>query len=609
MGEWEAARDGALPELVREADIRGVVHAHSTYSDGADTVEAMARACREAGYGYLVLCDHSRSAFYAGGLPEEAVLRQHDEIDRLNGGLAPFRILKGIETEILRDGSLDYPDEFLARFEFVIASIHSSFQMPREEMTARILRALAHPMVDLVGHPTGRLVLGRPGYQVDVDALIDGAARWGKALELNAHPYRLDLDWRRCRRARERGVPVSINPDAHETAGIRDIRYGVMVARKGWLRREDVLNARGARSCWPGGRRGCAHDPPRNAESIRAGGHPGPGVGLPRGDRRPGRRRSRPLPGEPGARCPELARRGPAVRCGTSGGGHRAAAGGGRPAGLQAADRRPGRPGAVYQGDRVWLGGPVPAGTEARRIPLDFAEIDCRPRAGDELLLRDGRIRLAVVRAAGDGCLCSVTSGGEAVGRMGVALAGEAGVRVRRSLPQDLLKRCLRGGVRAFLLSYCEEAADVSEVEEACRALGVEGVRLIPKIETLRALDNLPAILEACDTLCIARGDLGTQVALPDLPGVERRLLAEARAAGRRAWVAGEVLGGFARAASASRGELAGVWSALDHGAAGFILSDETAVGPDPAGAVRLLKELAKAWSRRSATGTSNIGH
>jgi DNA polymerase (family 10) len=244
-GEWEAARDGALPELVREADVRGVVHAHSTYSDGADTVEAMARACREAGYGYLVLCDHSRSAFYAGGLPEEAVLRQHDEIDRLNGGLAPFRILKGIETEILRDGSLDYPDEFLSRFEFVIASIHSSFQMPREEMTARILRALAHPMVDLVGHPTGRLVLGRPGYQVDVDALIDGAARWGKALELNAHPYRLDLDWRRCRQARERGVPVSINPDAHETAGIRDIRYGVMVARKGWLRREDVLNARG----------------------------------------------------------------------------------------------------------------------------------------------------------------------------------------------------------------------------------------------------------------------------------------------------------------------------------------------------------------------------
>ena len=244
-GEWEAARSGTLPELVREADVRGVVHAHSTYSDGADTVEAMARACREAGYGYLVLCDHSRSAFYAGGLPEEAVLRQHDEIDRLNGALAPFRIVKGIETEILRDGALDYPDAFLARFEFVIASIHSSFQMPREEMTARILKALAHPLVDLVGHPTGRLVLGRPGYQVDVDALIDGAARWGKALELNAHPYRLDLDWRRCRQARERGVPVSIDPDAHETAGIRDIRYGVMVARKGWLRREDVLNTRG----------------------------------------------------------------------------------------------------------------------------------------------------------------------------------------------------------------------------------------------------------------------------------------------------------------------------------------------------------------------------
>lgn len=252
-------------------------------------------------------------------------------------------------------------------------------------------------------------------------------------------------------------------------------------------------------------------------------------------------------------------------------------------------------------GDRVWLGGPVPAGTAARRIPLDFAEIDCRPGVGDELLLRDGRIRLAVVRAAADGCLCAVTAGGEAVGRMGVALAGEAGVRVHRLLPQDLVKRCLQGGVQAFLLSYCEEAAEVVEAAEACRALGAEGVRLVPKIETLRALDNLPEILAVCETLCIARGDLGTQVPLPELPGVERRLLAEARSAGRRAWMAGEVLGGFARSASASRGELAGVWSALDHGAAGFILSDETAVGPDPVGAVRLLKELVVTWFRQSA--------
>ncbi len=253
-------------------------------------------------------------------------------------------------------------------------------------------------------------------------------------------------------------------------------------------------------------------------------------------------------------------------------------------------------------GDRVWLGGPVPAGTAAHRIPLDFAEIDCRPGLGDDLLLRDGRIRLAVIRVAEGGCLCAVTAGGEAVGRMGLALAGEAGVRVHRFLPQDLLKHCLRAGVRAFLLSYCEEAGEIDEVAEFCRTLGVEGVRLIPKVETLRALDNLPEILGACATLCIARGDLGTQVPLPELPGVERRLLAEARAAGRRAWMAGEVLGGFARAASASRGELAGVWSALDHGAAGFILSDETAVGPDPAGAVRLLRELVDSWTRRSAT-------
>lgn len=252
-------------------------------------------------------------------------------------------------------------------------------------------------------------------------------------------------------------------------------------------------------------------------------------------------------------------------------------------------------------GDRVWLGGPLPAGTAAHRIPLDFAEIDCRPGVGDDLLLRDGRIRLAVIRVAGDGCLCSVTAGGEAVGRMGLALAGEAGVRVHRLLPQDLLKRCLRSGVRAFLLSYCEDARELVEVTEFCRVLGVEDVRLVPKVETVRALDNLPAILGACGTLCIARGDLGTQVPLPELPGVERRLLSEAKAAGCRAWMAGEVLGGLARGASASRGELAGVWSALDYGAAGFILSDETAIGPDPAGAVRLLKELIDAWSRQSA--------
>ena len=228
---------------------------------------------------------------------------------------------------------------------------------------------------------------------------------------------------------------------------------------------------------------------------VRAGGHPGPGVGLPRSDRQALRRRGDPVPGEPGARRPELARRGPAGRGGENGGGRRAAAGSGRPAGLQAADGRPGHPLRLRPGDRVWLGGPMPAGTDAHRIPLDFAEIDCRPGVGDELRLRDGRIRLAVVRTAGEGCLCAVAAGGEAVGRMGVALAGEAGVRVSRLLPRELLERCLRGGVRAFLLSYCEEAADPAEVAEVCRALGVEGVRLIPKIETLRALDNLPAIL------------------------------------------------------------------------------------------------------------------
>lgn len=242
-GEIDAARTGTLPALIEMSGLAGMLHVHSTYSDGTASLEAMARASRDRGYRYLAICDHSRTASYAGGLSMDAVNRQHGEIDVLNERLAPFRILKGIESEILKDGSLDYPDDFLERFELVVASIHSSFQMPEPEMTKRIIRAIRHPRVDIVGHPTGRLLLGRPGYQVDVAALIDEAAGSDTALELNANPHRLDLDWRNCRLAKARGVMIAINPDAHAVEGLDDIRYGVMVARRAWLERADVLNA------------------------------------------------------------------------------------------------------------------------------------------------------------------------------------------------------------------------------------------------------------------------------------------------------------------------------------------------------------------------------
>ncbi|WP_420460747.1 helix-hairpin-helix domain-containing protein [Neolewinella sp.] len=224
-----------LPELIEEGDIRGVVHTHSTYSDGIHSVREMAEACVERGYEYLVMSDHSRAAFYANGLDEERVRAQWAEIDALNQELAPFRVFKSIECDILGDGSLDYDDKLLAGFDLVIVSVHSNLNMTEERATERLLAAIANPHTTILGHPTGRLLLSREGYPIDHRRIIDACAEHGVAIELNANPYRLDLDWTWVPYARERGVLVAIDPDAHATGGIDDIRYGVLAARKGGL--------------------------------------------------------------------------------------------------------------------------------------------------------------------------------------------------------------------------------------------------------------------------------------------------------------------------------------------------------------------------------------
>jgi DNA polymerase (family X) len=243
MGEIEAAVAHTLPQLVQESDLRGVLHAHSTWSDGQYSIRAMAEACIARGYSYLGITDHSKAASYANGLHEDDLRRQGEEIDQLNAELAGrFRILKGIECDILRDGSLDYTDDVLASLDFVIASIHSNFNLSCEEQTQRMLRAIANPHVNIIGHPTGRILLGRAGYEIDMDAVIETAAAHRTCIEINANPSRLDIDWRWLHKARDKGIKFPVDPDAHTLAGIDDMRYGIGSARKGWLRASDIVN-------------------------------------------------------------------------------------------------------------------------------------------------------------------------------------------------------------------------------------------------------------------------------------------------------------------------------------------------------------------------------
>jgi DNA polymerase (family 10) len=245
LDEIALAEQGRLGPLVEERDIQGVFHNHTTASDGSASLEEMIKAAKTLGYRYIGISDHSQSAFYANGLKEDRIRDQHASIQALRSTLSGITVLKGIECDILPDGTMDYPDDVLARFDFVIGSVHSRFNLPEEEQTRRVVRALANPHVTMLGHPTGRLLLSREGYRIDMKQVIDTARQHNKIIEINANPHRLDLDWRLCRYARSQGVKVSINPDAHATEGLEDVPFGVQVARKGGLTAADVINTLG----------------------------------------------------------------------------------------------------------------------------------------------------------------------------------------------------------------------------------------------------------------------------------------------------------------------------------------------------------------------------
>lgn len=244
LGEIEAAETGAIPRLVELADIRGAFHNHTTESDGRNTLAEMASAAQGLGWEYLGIADHSKSSRQANGLTEERLLRQVSAIGAMNAsGKYRVRLFSGTECDILPDGRLDFDDSTLARLDYVVASVHSSFSQDESAMTARIIRAVEHPAVTMLGHLTGRLLLEREPYRVDAARVIDAALAHGVVIELNANPLRLDMDWRLWRRAAERGLKCSINPDAHDTGSLGFVSAGVNAARKGWLTRESVVNA------------------------------------------------------------------------------------------------------------------------------------------------------------------------------------------------------------------------------------------------------------------------------------------------------------------------------------------------------------------------------
>ncbi|WP_282637024.1 DNA polymerase/3'-5' exonuclease PolX [Sphingobacterium thalpophilum] len=243
LDETRQAQNHTLPQLIQFKDLKGTLHNHSTYSDGVHSLEQMALYCKnQLGLEYLGICDHSRTAVYANGLSIERLQQQWDEIALLNQQLAPFKIFRGIESDILSDGSLDYPDEILAKFDFVVASVHSNLKMDKEKATARLIKAIENPYTTILGHPTGRLLLSRSGYPLDYEKIIDACAANKVVIEINANPLRLDLDWRWHRYAVEKGVILSINPDAHRTEGLLDMQYGILVAQKGGLEAKNCLN-------------------------------------------------------------------------------------------------------------------------------------------------------------------------------------------------------------------------------------------------------------------------------------------------------------------------------------------------------------------------------
>ncbi|MBX2934303.1 MAG: DNA polymerase/3'-5' exonuclease PolX [Ferruginibacter sp.] len=239
----DKAKAGPLPNVIQPSDIKGIIHSHSNWSDGSNTLEDMAIAAKEQGFEYLVISDHSKSAFYAQGLFEEKISAQHKLIDELNNNLTGFKIFKSIESDILYDGSLDYSNAVLATFDIVIASVHSILKMTEEKAMQRLIAAIENPYTTILGHMTGRLLLSRKGYPVDHKKIIDACAANNVVIELNAHPSRLDIDWRQIDYALEKNVLISIDPDAHSIEGFKDIRYGVLVAQKAMVTKEQNLSS------------------------------------------------------------------------------------------------------------------------------------------------------------------------------------------------------------------------------------------------------------------------------------------------------------------------------------------------------------------------------
>lgn len=245
LNEVVLAEQNKIPKLIELEDLKGVLHNHTTYSDGVHSLIEMANYCKDLGFEYLGICDHSKTAFYAQGLPIEKVIQQQIEIDKLNLTFSNFTVLKGIESDILNDGSLDYPEEILKTFDFIVASVHSNLKMNEEKATERLIKAIENPYTSILGHPTGRLLLARPGYPVNHKKIIDACSANKVSVELNAHPYRLDIDWRWIWYCLEKNVKISINPDAHHKEGYHDMYYGICAARKGMLSKEFCLNAMG----------------------------------------------------------------------------------------------------------------------------------------------------------------------------------------------------------------------------------------------------------------------------------------------------------------------------------------------------------------------------
>ncbi|UEG49882.1 PHP domain-containing protein [Ferruginibacter lapsinanis] len=241
----DKAKAFAIPDVIQPTDIKGIIHSHSTWSDGSNTVEEMAKAAIEKGFEYLVLSDHSKSAFYANGLDEERIKQQHRQIDEFNARLAPFKIFKSIESDILYDGNLDYSNSILSTFDLVIASVHSILKMTEEKAMQRLITAIENPYTTILGHPTGRLLLSRKGYPINHTKIIDACAANNVVIELNANPNRLDIDWQFIEYALKKNVLISINPDAHTIEGYDDIRYGVLAAQKGMLTVKDNLSSFG----------------------------------------------------------------------------------------------------------------------------------------------------------------------------------------------------------------------------------------------------------------------------------------------------------------------------------------------------------------------------